>query len=159
MKTIVVKTEKVTSHKGDGMPVIETITQKISPELTFNKFIKYLLNQNYKSTTVIKVLKDDKEVSEVKKYQDKIDYVLSSANKTKGQTDYKALSEKQSDQLTEALKRIEALEDKGQNEDNTEDRKKLETKARELNITFKANIGDEKLLVKIIEIEPNFKLN
>lgn len=158
MKTIVVITKKVTSHKGNGMPVIETIEQKISPELTFNKFVKYLPNQNYNSATVIRVLQDGKEVNEIDKYQEMINDGLNPENQVKGATDYKALSEKQSNQLTEALKRIEALEGKG-SEEVSEDRKKIELKAKELNITFRSNIGDEKLLAKITEIEPDFKLN
>jgi hypothetical protein len=36
-------------------------------------------------------------------------------------------------------------------------RLKLEEKAKELNINFRQNIGDDKLLAKIIEIEPEFK--
>jgi len=34
----------------------------------------------------------------------------------------------------------------------------LESKANELEIKFRANIGDEKLLAKIVEVEPDFKL-
>jgi hypothetical protein len=155
MKTIVVKTEKVTSHKTNGMPVVESITQKISPELTFKKFIKYLPNQNYSSVTVVKVLEKGKELDQVKQYQSEVDNVLSPSNQVKGEIDYKALSEKQSSQLGDALKRIEALEGK---DDNSEDRKALEGKANELNITFRSNIGDDNLLKKINEIEPDFKL-
>lgn len=156
MKTIVVNTEKVVSHKGDGMPVLESIDQKISPELTFNKFIKYLPNQNYKSATVIKVIEDGKEINEIGKYQSMVDDVLKPKPSAGASVDYKALSEKQSSQLEEALKRIAALEDKGS--EKSDYRVSLEVKAEELDISFRANIGDAKLLEKIQQIEPDFKL-
>lgn len=42
--------------------------------------------------------------------------------------------------------------------ENPEVRSLIEAKAKELNIEFKANLGDKKLLAKINEIEPDFKV-
>lgn len=164
MKTIVVKTEKVVSHKDDMMPVIEVINQKISPELTFFKFVKYLPNQGYKSATVVKVLDDDKEVDEVEKYQTMIDESLKA--KQSGAIDYKAESEKQAKLNAELLKRIEAIETGNKEGYNTpimfeqrdKNREVLVQKAYELSITFRSNIGNAKLLEKIQEVEPEFKV-
>jgi hypothetical protein len=176
MKTVVVKTEKIIGHKNSGMPIIDVISQKISPELTFNKFIKYLPNQQYLKATVIKVLNDGKEVDEIEKYQAMIDGSLKPEVKAGEAIDYKALSEKQSAKMAEMMQRLEALEDKKEvdpidtilkeglkNEANKEDSKiirmQLEDKANELNISFRANIGDTKLLEKIQAIEPEFNIN
>jgi hypothetical protein len=41
--------------------------------------------------------------------------------------------------------------------DKTPQRLAMETKAKELNIDFRANIGDAKLLLKIKEVEPDYK--
>ena len=40
----------------------------------------------------------------------------------------------------------------------SKNRAKLEEKANELEIEYRANIGDAKLLDKILEVEPEFKL-
>jgi len=42
--------------------------------------------------------------------------------------------------------------------DRTAGKMNLEEKANELNIKFRPNIGNEKLLAKIQEIEPDFKI-
>lgn len=194
MKTIVIKTKKVVSHKRDGMPVIETIEQKIGPEFTFNKWLKYLPNQNFQSAVVVRVLEStevknkmvNKEIDEVEKYQALIDKALKSETKLGEEVDYKALSEKQSSQLQDALNRIAALEDhkKGKDLSNIDipnkdainqimdiglknEAKKindkivrlaLESKANELEMKFDKRLGDAKLLEKIQAIEPEFNI-
>lgn len=155
--TVKVKTEKVVAHQENGMPKIETITQSISPEATFKKFLQFLPNQNYKSATVVKVFEDGEEVNKVDEYQSKVDAALETKHQFGEKVDYKSKSEKLEAKLSEVLERLEALEsNKGS---NNLDRGALESKATELNITFRSNIGDDKLLAKIKEIEPNFELN
>ena len=81
--------------------------------------------------------------------------------------DYKKLSEKQASDIA-ALKarnstfeeRLNALEN-GSNDQKPpveSIRKDLEVKANTLGISFRSNIGDAKLLTKIQEIEPEFKI-
>jgi hypothetical protein len=152
MKTIVVVTKKIVAHKENGTPITEEIKQKLSPEMTFNKFLKYLSNQYYTSVTVVEAF-EGKKALDVKEYQEKVDNAME--KKQSDRIDYKALSEKQSKQLEEALKRLEVLENKS-TKDNA--RERLEAKAIELEISFRANIGNDKLLAKIQEIEPDFEL-
>lgn len=156
MKTIVVKTKKVVSHKENGEAVYEETRIPLSPELTFNKFVKYIHNQGYVSVDVIEVLDNGKSVDEVDKYNKKIQEVLRPKSNPGQDIDYKALSEKQNALLQELQERLSLLEDKSNNK--TESRIKLEAKANDLNISFRANIGDEKLLEKIKEIEPEFEV-
>jgi hypothetical protein len=174
MKTIVVETKKVVSHDGKGMPVIETIKQKINPELTFNKFVRFLPNQGYAEVNVLEVIEtkfETKEedgrkfqvpkhskLNEVEKYQARINEVLKPEAKPGDAIDYKAKSEKQEAQLKEMMARLQALEEKNKPVDISEYRLKLETKAKELEITFRSNIGDEKLLEKIKEVQPDFEV-
>jgi len=58
----------------------------------------------------------------------------------------------------ERLENIKPVEAKLEVKISDDGRKKLEEKANELGITFRANIGNEKLLAKIQEIEPEFTL-
>jgi hypothetical protein len=63
------------------------------------------------------------------------------------------------DESMSVMKRLEALELKGgEGNSKTEDRIKIESKAKELEITFRASIGDVKLLEKINEKDKDFKL-
>lgn len=164
MKTIVVETKKVVAHKADGMPVIETIKQKLSPELTFNKFVRLLPNQGYTSAKVVKVLEtsfvdnkpNHKELDEIDKYQAMIDDRIKPTAKAGEPIDYKAKSEKQEALLKELEERLRALEKKGS--EKSPERANIEDKANELGISFRANIGDEKLLEKIKEVEPEFEV-
>lgn len=174
MKTIVVETKKVVSHDGKGMPVIETIKQKINPELTFNKFVRLLPNQGYAEAKVLEVIQttfETKEengkkfpvakhsnLDEVEKYQAMIDERLKPETKPGDAIDYKAKSEKQEAQLKEMMERLKALEEKQGGQVTSDMRQKLEAKANELEITFRSNIGDEKLLEKIREVQPDFKV-
>jgi leucyl aminopeptidase (aminopeptidase T) len=64
-------------------------------------------------------------------------------------------NQKLKEQSKSVMERLEALE-KGN--DKSENRVKLEEKANELEITFRANIGDVKLLEKINEKDKEFKL-
>lgn len=151
MITVHVKTKKVVSHNAQNESVYETIVQKIGPEATFNKFAKLLPNQGYASAEVIKVIEDGKEVDLIEKYQSMLDIKPKIQDE---KIDYKGLAEKQGKLLEEMEARLKALE----GDSKSEDRIKLESKANELEINFRANIGDSKLLEKIQEKEPEFTL-
>jgi len=157
MKTIVLNVKKVVSQKANGMPEIEETTIKISPEATINKYIKLIPNQNFASVEVIKVLDKGKEVNEIEKYQALIDDTMEGSKQEKP-IDYKALTEKQADLIKNMEQRLAALENNSSESGNSEDRLKLESKAKELNITFRSTIGDDNLLKKIQEIEPEYNI-
>ena len=145
--TVVVETKRVVSHKQDGMPLIETIKQTISPKATFDKFLKYLPNQGYSKVTVLSVLEDEKEVDKVSDYQFMVNNNLNPANPIGSDIDYKALSEKQSNLLKAMEDRLAALENKS----SGLDRESLEKEANEKGVEFRSNISDESLLKKIKE--------
>jgi len=63
----------------------------------------------------------------------------------------------QSELMANMAKEIEALKNANLVEAKSEDRVTLEQKANELGISFRKSIGDEKLLAKIVNIEPEFK--
>ena len=69
----------------------------------------------------------------------------------------KDILKEQSEMMAKMAAKIEELKENKQPE-KTEGREVLEAKANELNISFRANIGDEKLLAKIVAVEPEFKL-
>jgi hypothetical protein len=139
MKTVIVKTKKVVSHDGKGMPVVEKIEQALSPELTFNKFCKYLPNQQYTEVQVLKVLESkeelididgkkvgrikNKEVDEIAKYQAMIDATIEPKEEIK---DYKVVAEKQAKLLEEMQERLKALETKEEKPKATRGRKPKE---------------------------------
>ena len=84
---------------------------------------------------------------------------ISEVNKSIKAVKQKAKSKVQvlEDQNKDLMNRLEALEAKGVDVKSTY-RIKLEEKANELDITFRANIGDVKLLEKINEKDSEFKL-
>jgi hypothetical protein len=157
-------------------PKIERTIVKLEDGDNFNKFVKHMHLKGYMTSeppTVEKVLqKDDKG-----KYQeiDKTKWTkqVEKALETKGvekPIDYKAEFEKQKAQNSDILARLEAMEKGKMGSTNISDavkevqhsidgqnlRDKLEDKANELEITFRANIGDAKLLEKIQAVEPEF---
>jgi hypothetical protein len=153
---------------------IELNTITLEAGKNFNNFVSKIPVQNFLTSeehkpTVVKVVdvKDGKVGQEVDKtkYQKQVDEVLEKMKNPNQTVDYKALSEKQSQKISEMESRFAMFEEtlkkmeagNGGN-DNSDDRKALEDKANELEITFRSNIGDDKLLEKINAIEPNFKL-
>lgn len=159
--TVKVNTEKVVSYKSDWMPTIEKITQTLSPQATFEKFVKYLPNQNYKAVDVIGVYEDEKKVDKVDEYQSKIDSVLKPVSSKN--VDYKALSEKQASEMSDMKNQLNMMQEQFKQMkdkiDSGSNRSLMESKAKELDIRFRSDISDDKLFEKIQEKEPEFKLN
>ena len=122
MKILKVLTKRVVGHDGYGEPIYEEIKQSISPELTINKFLKYLPNQKYRSVEVLEVSDVFNKATEsgenqtitnplkgeVEKYQAKINEILRPKKAVK--VDYKAKSEDLEDKLSMMMERLEALE-------------------------------------------------
>ena len=165
MSTIIyLKVAKVGSQNADMTTLVERNTITLEAGKNFNNFVKHLHVQNYINTeppVVVKVIEmvDGKIKSELDKsqYQKQVQEALDKMKNPTGQIDYKKESEKQSKVNADLLERLEALENKGDN-DKSEDREALEAKAKELGIEFRSNIGDNKLLEKIQKIEPDYKL-
>ena len=99
------------------------------------------------------------------KFTDRMDEVNKSIKVVKQRTKTKVqvLEEEnkklkdESTSVMKRLKRLEELEEKGSN-GGTDDRIKLEAKAKELNVKFSSKIGDVKLLERINEKDKDFKL-
>ena len=155
---------------------------------SFAKFVKNLNANRYKENPLIIKVVDYKTTKELdtKDYQDVIDSKISEA-KSKKKVDYKKLAKDQELEIKtmkiDFEERLRELEGKintkpeldeidsekeetpnNESESNENDigpdyRDLLEQKANELNITFRSNIGDVKLLGKIQEIEPEFKID
>lgn len=170
MKRVIwIKTARVYAQDSDMTAKVERTTVKLEDGDNFNKFVKYANLKGYKKDEppyIEKVmdLVDDKWV-EVDKaaYSEKLNAALKVEIPTE-KIDFKALAEKQAKELEttktmleELSERMKSLEEKKQVEADPELRSKLETKATELGIKFRDNIGNEKLLAKINEIEPDFK--
>jgi hypothetical protein len=185
MKRVIwLKTARVSGHNPDNTAKVERITNKLEDGDNFNKFIRYLNLKGLMTSeppTIEKVMEnqDGKWVvinpqPWIEKLKEALVVVPDDAK-----TDFKLLSEKQAKEI-ESLKvnnqsfeeRLKALESNKEenivlkNQDGEiitgKDevpilRASLETKANELGIKFRENIGNDKLIAKIIEVEPEFK--
>ena len=187
MKTVIhLKTARVYGNNADMTPKVERTTVKLEDGDNFNKFVKHMHLKGYMKSeppVVVKVLqKDEKgkyqEIDKTK-WQNQVAQAVQE-NGVPAKVDYKAEYEKQKAQNAGIMERLEALEQikpieatlevtksstltddineviDANNAQNKRDL--LEVKAKELNITFRANIGDAKLLEKIQAVEPDFKL-
>ena len=172
MNLIYLKVAKVGTQNADMTTSIERTVVTLESGKNFDNFVKHLHVQNYiksEPPTVIKVVewKDGKEGEEVDKkpYVEQVDNAFNKAYNPGEAIDYKALSEKQSAKISEMEQRFAAFEERlkqaegNKSGSDSENRANLEEKAKELNIQFRANIGDDKLLAKIHEVEPEYKLN
>lgn len=164
MKTVIhLKTARVYGNNADMTPKVERTTVKLEDGDNFNKFVKHMHLKGFMESeppTVSKVLQKNKEG----KYQeiDKTKWQLqvNKAVQSKGvpaKVDYKAEYEKQKAQNAGILERLEALESE-KTKIKSSERIALEEKANRLEVKFRDNIGDTKLLEKIQAIEPDFKL-
>lgn len=169
MKRVIwVKTARVYAQDSDMTAKVERTTVKLEEGDNFNKFVKYANLKGYKKDEppyIEKVMDSvDGKWVEVDKtaYSEKLIAALKTEIPTE-KIDFKALAETQAKELestksmlNELAERMKALEEK-KIEADPELRAKLETKATELGIKFRENIGNEKLLAKINEVEPDFK--
>lgn len=149
-KYIWLKTAKVTSHKPDATANILRTTVKLEDGDNFTKFLKYINTMGFLTSeppTVVKVLVNGEVKHENEKYQKLVKEALNPTPKNK--EDYKAKYE-------DLLERLEALE--SGNTPKSSDREILESKAKELGINFRSNIGDAKLLEKIQDVTPEFNI-
>lgn len=173
MNTVIhLKTARVYGHNDDGSPKIERTIVKLEDGSNFNKFIKHMYLKGFmdkEPPTVVKILQKSNgkfvEISGVK-WQTMVDKEIAN-NKQPTKVDYKALSEKQANEIAnlkivndgveERLKALETPKVPAKPKEKTPKRLALETKAKELKIAYKS-ASSKKLLEKIQKIEPDFKL-
>ena len=134
MRTVHVQTKKVSSYDGKGLPIIETITQKVRSNGSNDEFealCAIALATGYLSLEVVKVLntKTKKEVDEVEKYQAILDSFIEPAEEP---VDLQTENETLKAQNEAILKRLEALESKGSKDDEKEYRDELKAEIEEL---------------------------
>ena len=182
MKRVIwLKTARVSGHNPDNTAKVERITNKLEDGDNFNKFIKYLNLKGFMTSeppTIEKVMENQDGkwvVIDSEPWIEKLNAALK-VEVNNDKIDFKMLSEKQAKEI-ESLKannqsfeeRLKALEQikpiestlevtkEVKEQIDPELRVKLEAKANELGIKFHVNIGNDKLIAKIIEIEPEFK--
>ena len=185
MKRIVhVKAKRIVSHDGVGKPVINESVIKLidQPEFLslenrspFAKFVKYMnMNKYMENPKILEVIDfDTRKPLDVEEYQKAIDE-MAAKSKSKEKIDYKKLAQEKElelkrmkDDFEQRLKALEkpvkkvtekVIEKPVEVVIKKTDREILKAKATELNIKFKGNIGNAKLLEKIQAIEPEFKI-
>jgi hypothetical protein len=171
-KVIHLKLARVSSYKGDGSANIERVTVKLEAGETFKKFIGHLRLGRYlkeEPPTVTKVLTreikngkytdwkdaDKKAYEEATQAVEKALRATESNNKANDST--KALKE-ENDKLKARLEKLEAFmdQDRQGGDSDEEIREKVIAKAKELNLTFRNDIGTANLLARVNEVEPEF---
>ena len=169
-------------NQKDNTSIIERINVKLEVGKSFNNFIKHLPLVGLVAAEPPKVLKvleftpDKKEPKEIdtKPYQALVDAAVKPQQETtKEGADFKELYEKQAEQTEAQQAEIQELRDliknmnsggapvDGEDEDDLmglTQREQLVNKANELEITFNKTIGDQNLLDRILEKDPNFEI-
>lgn len=171
MKTIHLKTARVSGLNSDNTSIIERITVKLEEGKSFNNFIKHLpligLIKN-EPPKVVKVLEFKagkyKEI-DTKPHQALVDAAIAPKLGDTQSVDFKAKYEKQAGEIQELRDLIAKMQPETPSEEDEDliggptQREQLETKANELEITFNKAIGDEKLLERIQGVDPDFNIN
>ena len=166
------QTHKVTSIGEDRTSKIESILVKLDSTHLLQKYCLFLKQDGIiksKPPTIVKILiitKDgEKEIikeageDEKEKAQSIVDEILKPSPK---KTNYKEAYEEQQKRIDKLEKLFEEKEGKPGSVIETPVtnpvREQLEAKAKELNIAFRSNVGNEKLLMKIQDIQPEYEI-
>lgn len=170
MKVYHLQTKRVRGLNDDSTPKIEQIVVKLEGEANLQKYCKFMLYNGFVKTDpprIIDVLEREgaetvklsgKELKDyIEKGQSIVDNILKSNGNANRVVDYKAEFEKQLKVNNDLELRLRLLEDKNNNKVD-EKRASLIEKANELQIKFAKNTSSDKLLEKIQEVEPLFKL-
>ncbi len=153
------QTHKVVSTKHDRTLVIESILVKLTSILSLKKYSAFLKQEAIikdNPPKIVKVLIEGKDAGEKEKQtaQAIVDEILKLPTK---QLSYKQKFE-------DLEKRIALMEVPKEAPNKPESpvidsiREQLKVKAKELNIAFRSNLGNEKLLLKIQDIEPEYEI-
>lgn len=167
LRTYHLRTWRVSGLNSDMTPKIEDITVKLQGGIkALEKYCKFMTVRGFmksKPPKIVKVIerkKDGKWIdlkeSDIAEAQVIVDQTLKKVE-SNVKIDYKSEFEGQKKRNDDLEARLKALEGKPE-EDKSPEREILEAKATELGIAFRSNIGDPKLLEKINEIEPDFKI-
>lgn len=181
LRTYHLRTWRVSGHEKDLTPKIEDITVKLQGGInTLEKYCKFLLVRGFmksKPPQIVKVIERNKagkwidlKESDIEEAQLIVDKVLSNS-KVNEKIDYKSEFEEQKKRIDALEKRLaarETPETEAYNHGSVKviekakalfsEKELLQAKAKELNIDFRSNLGNEKLLLKIQDIEPEYKI-
>lgn len=166
-RVIWLKTARVYATDSDMTAKVERTTVKLEDGDNWTKFIKYIPLKGFKKDEppyVEKVMeKQNGEwvAIDPQKWVDQLNEVLTVQPLSSEKIDFKALSERQANELKEQKASLKSMEErlaaleqsKLVTEEKTPERLQLEEEAVSLGIKFMANIGDEKLLAKINKIK------
>lgn len=159
------RVKRVSGLNNDMTPKIENILVKLVGATAVDKYCKHINIRGFIKADpprIEKVLfrndegewvEDKKE--EIEKAQVIVDKYTVNKNILSKDVDYKTELEDQKKRNDDLESRLKALEGNGK----SDEREALEVKANELEIKFRANIGDDKLLEKIKEVDPEYKLS
>ena len=169
------RTQKVYGYLDNGMPKIENSLVKLEDERAFPNFIQHINANKYKENPVVeKVVEysgEEKKEVDVTAWQNIINDAIKN-DKKKSPIDYKVKSEAQQREIESQKLLINSFEERIASLEKGKPISKeqltaevemsegdfLRIKAKQLGIKFRENIGNEKLMAKIIEVEPEFTL-
>ncbi len=168
LKVYHLRVRKVESIGSDQSSNIGNRIIKLTGEDSFNKFIAHLPISGYfkkEPPTIEAVLERDAAGkckpmgdSEIKSAQERVDKILKESipgyKKEVPDKKYDALEKK----YEALLERMDAKDSNKDPNEKSEQRKTLEAKAKELKIKFDGRTKNEKLIEKIKEIDPDFKI-
>lgn len=147
MKTLKIRTKKISSHDGLGKPNIEECVLSLNEGTPIDGFIRFLTSNRYsEEPVVIKVLNGDKQ--DIEAYQKLIHNEYNKITK-KESVDYKSLSEDQASLIASMNERLKALENGKQEEPTAEELKLIADYTELFNRAPHPKMGYDKMKAKI----------
>lgn len=128
---ITIKTKRVYSHDGNGMPKFETIDTTLQDGVEFEKFLRYLPMKNFMldKLKIVSVIEDGKEIDK-SKWETMLGYVINGMTKQEATLEEKyALEKQRNDQLEARMAELEKMipkkasvkQEQGQEQDELSD--------------------------------------
>lgn len=108
---VTIKTKRVYSHDGNGMPKFETVDTTLEDGAEFSNFLKYLPMKNFISDElkIVSVMEDGKEI-EKSKWEKMLIDIVQNIDKVEPTIDEKYESEKRrNDELEARLQELEKM--------------------------------------------------
>ena len=162
LKAYHLKVTRLSGSDREGVNVFERDVVKLVGEIALQKYCKFLPVRGFYSKeppVIVKVLEragtkySDLGKGAIEEAQKVVNELIKIA-KGPVKVDYKSEFEAQKKKTDDLEARLKALE----GDNKSDQRKSLEDKANELLIKFRANIGDDKLIEKIKEVDPLFEV-
>ena len=164
LKVYHLQTHRASGIGADKITKYEHILVKLSGILLLKKYCKFLpqdgiLTSNPPTIKNVLINGQNAGVEEIQAAQKIVDDLLKVPEKKRNFQDAFEDQKKRNDRLEQRLEALETPEEKSVTSTFLPTRKEiLQAKAKELNIVFRSNLGNEKLLSKIIEIEPEYEI-